>query len=184
MKLRIVLSLILLAAVTRLALQFLPHPPHNFSPLAATGLFGAAWLSRRWMAVLVPVIALFISDLFINNIVYSQYYEGFVWYTSLWIYAAFLAVIALGLLFFREKVTPVRVVTASVSGSVAFFLITNFSVWVSGGMYPPTGAGLLACYVAGLPFFSNTLLGDLFFSGVLFGTYAWLTKQQFSYDKI
>lgn len=170
-KYRIALVLIILAALTRL----LPHP-HNFTPIAAIGLFGAAVFERRWLMFLVPFGALFLSDLFINNVVYAEYQNGFAWYTSLWIYAAFAAVIAVGYLLLRKKASTGNIVGASLSASVIFFLVTNFSVWLESGMYPKTTAGLAACYAAGWPFFGNTLLGDLFFSAVLFGGYAWANK--------
>lgn len=177
MKFRLALALILLAALTRLGLNFLPAPPHNFSPIAAMGLFGAAVFSRRWLALALPFAALFISDLVINNVLYSQYYDGFAWFTSVWIYAAFAGVMAIGHLTLRNNTAPERVIAASVAGSLLFFVVTNFSVWLESGMYPQTGGGLAACFTAGLPFLQNTVLGDLLFSGALFGAYAWLGKQ-------
>lgn len=178
MKLRLALALILLAVVTRLGLNLLPHPPHNFSPIAAMGLFGAAVFARRWLALAVPFLALFLSDLFLNNVIYSQFYVGFTLITSWWIYAAFGLVMLVGWALLRERLTAGLVVGASLTGSLLFFLITNFSVWIEGTMYPKTGAGLLACYAAGLPFLKNTVLGDLLFSGALFGAYAWLGSRQ------
>lgn len=173
MKYRIAIVLIILAALTRV----LPHP-HNFTPIAAIGLFGAATFDRRWLLFVVPFAALFLSDLFLNNVLYAQFYEGFVWFTSVWIYAAFAAVILLGRVLLHAKVSVKNVVVASLSASCIFFLVTNFSVWAQSGMYPKTGAGLLICYTAGLPFFGNTLLGDLFFSAVLFGGYAWAMQSK------
>jgi hypothetical protein len=175
MKLRFALLFILLAALTRL----LPHP-HNVTPIAAIGLFGAAYFERKWLAFLVPFAALFLSDLFINNVIYSQLYGGkFVWITSVWIYAAFALVTLLGYLALRGQVSAGRVLTASLVGSLIFFGITNFSVWAESGMYPHTAAGLLACYIAGLPFLGNTLLGDLFFCALMFGVYEWMARRNF-----
>lgn len=171
MKYRIALALIVLAVLTRL----LPHP-HNFTPIAAVGLFCASVFSRPWLAFVVPFLSLFLSDLYINNVVYGHFYEHFVWFGSLWIYAAFGVVVVLGRLFLRHEAKAGQVVKASLSASVIFFLLTNLGVWAASGMYPHTPAGLLACYVAGLPFFGNTLLGDLLYSMVLFGGYAWATR--------
>ncbi|MBK6930779.1 MAG: hypothetical protein IPH12_07825 [Saprospirales bacterium] len=174
MKFRLAIFLILIAAVSRL----FPHPP-NFTPLAAIGLFGVAHLERRWLAWAVPFAALFVSDLLLNNVLYSQYYEGFVWFTSGWIYLSFALVLAVGWgLLRRRRISALRVTGASLTASAVFFLVSNFSVWLGGGMYPKTGAGLMACYTAGLPFFSNTLLGDLAFSGILFGGYAWMLRSK------
>lgn len=166
--LRLAFALIVLAALTRL----LPHP-NNFTPIGAIGLFGAAYFQRRWLALLVPFAALFVSDLLLNNIVYRQYYPTFTWFTSGWIYGAFALVMLAGWILVRRRVSAGNVLGASLTASLIFFLVTNFSVWLQSGMYPQTQAGLLACYTAGLPFLTNTLLGDLCFSVVLFGVYEW-----------
>jgi len=171
MKYRIALVLIILAALSRL----LPHPS-NFTPIAAIGLFGAATFDRRWLMLVVPFSALFLSDLLLNNIVYSQYYQGFRWITSGWIYLAFALVILLGRVMLHRQVSIKNVVGASLSASVVFFLVSNFSTWAETTLYPKTFDGLMLCYAAGLPFFDNTVLGDLFFSGVLFGGYAWAMR--------
>lgn len=180
---RFALALIVLAALTRLGLNLLPYPPHNFSPIAAMGLFGAAYFSRQALTLAVPFIALFVSDLVLNNVIYSQYYAGFTLITSWWIYAAFGLVMLAGWLLLRMKVTPLRVVSASLLASAIFFLVTNFSVWLEGMMYPKTTAGLIACYTAGLPFLKNTVFGDLFFSAVMFGVYEWMARRQVSVQK-
>ena len=177
MKLRFALGLILFAAITRLLLNFLPYPPHNFSPIAAMGLFGAAVLNRRWLALAVPFAALFLSDLILNNVIYSQYYTSFTLITSWWIYAAFGLVMLVGWAMLRQKASPLKVVSASLLSSAIFFLVTNYSVWASGLFYPKDTAGLLACYTAGLPFLGNTILGDLLFSAVLFGAYNLATNR-------
>ena len=180
MKFRLALTLIVLATITRLTLNLLPSPPHNFSPIAAIGLFGAAAFNRRWLALAVPFAALFLSDLFLNNVIYRQFYSGFTLITSWWIYAAFGLVMLTGWALLSLKTTPTRVITASLLSSAIFFLVTNFSVWESGIMYSKDLTGLLSCYTAGLSFLGNTLLGDLFFSSALFGTYYWATKPQLS----
>jgi hypothetical protein len=69
-----------------------------------------------------------------------------------------------------------RVGGAAVASSVLFFLITNFGTWTLSGMYPMTASGLAACYVAAIPFFQNTIAGDLFYSGLLFGGFALLER--------
>jgi hypothetical protein len=178
MKLRLALALIILAALTRLTLNLLPAPPHNFSPIAAMGLFGAACFNRRWLALAAPFAALFLSDLFLNNVIYRQYYPEFTWLTSWWIYTAFALVMLIGWATLRQKLSATKVIAASLLSSAVFFLVTNFSVWAEGAMYPKNFAGLLACYTAGLPFLSNTVMGDLFFTSVLIGTYYWATNRQ------
>jgi hypothetical protein len=179
MKVRIALVLVILAALTRL----LPHPP-NFTPIAAIGLFGAAYFERRWLALIVPFGALFLTDLFLNNVIYSSYYTGFTWVTSWWIYAAFTLVMVVGWIMLRTQVSPVRVVTASLTASALFFLVSNASTWAETPLYPKTFAGLMTCYAAGVPFVGNTILGDLFFSAALFGGYAWATRQKLAYSEL
>lgn len=174
MKYRFALALILLAALSRL----LPHWP-NFTAVGAMGLFGAAVLRPAWLSFAVPFFALFLSDLILNNVVYAGYSEGFVWYTSVWIYGAFAGVVVLGRLLLAGRTPQMgRLALASVSASLLFFAVTNFSVWLESGMYPRTTAGLAACYLAGLPFLDNTLWGDLFFTALLFGAQYWFVWRQ------
>lgn len=175
MKLPLSIALVFLAALTRL----LPHPD-NFTPIGAMALFGAAYFSRQTLTLAVPFIALFVSDLILNNVIYRQYYPEFTLITSWWIYAAFGLVMLAGWLLLRQKVSPARVVAASLVASAIFFLVTNFSTWAETTLYPKTPAGLMACYTAGLPFLKNTVLGDLFFSAVLFGIYEWMARKQVS----
>jgi hypothetical protein len=78
----------------------------------------------------------------------------------------------------RPKITWERVAIASIAGSVVFFLISNFGVWVAGRLYPVTMSGLAACYVAALPFFRNSVLGDLACTAVMFGSYHLLRHRQ------
>lgn len=167
--------LIVMAALSRL----LPHPP-NFTPLGGMALFGAAYFTKKYWAFIVPIAALWISDLVLNNVVYAEFQEGFVWFSSymIWVYGAFVLMIGLGTLALK-KVKASTVVGASISVSLIFFLITNFGVWYADAfnVYPDNIAGLGAAYAAGLPMFLNTLVGDLFFSGVLFGAYELVKKQ-------
>jgi hypothetical protein len=160
-------GLILLAAMSRL----LPHLP-NFTPVGAMALFGAAHFSKKYWSFIIPITALWLSDLVLNNTILAQWYDGFVWFTEgfLWIAGAFVLIAALGIKAL-STVTPLRLLGSSVLASFLFFAITNFSVWASGTMYPKNMTGLLACYGAGLPFFWNTFAGDLFYVTVLFGTY-------------
>ena len=158
---------VMLAALSRL----LPHPV-NVTPIAAMALFGAAHYNRK-IGILIPLIALFISDLLINNILYASYYDRFVIFYpgAFFVYLSFFLIAGLGFLFLK-KITVSRVVISSLLASVLFFIVSNFGVWMSGTMYPQTWNGLITCYVAAIPFFGHTLLGDLFYSGVLFGGYA------------
>ncbi|OGQ21345.1 MAG: hypothetical protein A3I05_01930 [Deltaproteobacteria bacterium RIFCSPLOWO2_02_FULL_44_10] len=155
LRFRVLATMILLAAATRL----LPHPP-NFAPITAMALFGGVYFEKRWHAFLVPFVVMIFSDLII----------GF-HPTILFVYASFALIILIGLSL-RKQMTLIRTASAMLGSSILFFLITNFSVWLMYETYPKTLAGLITCYVAAIPFFHNSLVGDLFYSTVLFGGFA------------
>jgi hypothetical protein len=151
------LILILLAVASRLV----PHPP-NFTPLAAIGLFAGACLTARKLW-LVPCAALLISDLVIGF--YPPVVMAFV-------YVAFVLNAYLGRAFLHQQRTIARLGWVTVSGSMLFFILSNLGDWLSGMNYPLTAEGLMQCYIMAIPFFGNTLSGDLFYSACLFGAYA------------
>ncbi|MCD7969915.1 MAG: hypothetical protein LUF87_06135 [Alistipes sp.] len=157
--------IILLAAVSRL----IPHPA-NFAPVGAMALFGAAYYSRRSLAYLIQVAAMYMSDLLINNTMYVHYFDGFVWMHpgACFTYGA-MALMVLGGELVLKRVTAGRVLAASLAASVIFFAVSNFGAWVSYPMYTKDLHGLLMCYTAGIPFLKNTLMGDLFYCTVMFG---------------
>lgn len=156
---------ILTAIVAAAALRLVPHPP-NFTPIGAMALFSGAYLGRRGLlAFVAPLAAMLVSDAIIG-------FHPYMWATYLGV--ALIVLIGWAV---RARISPVRVGGAAVASSVLFYLLTNFSVWLtSGGVYPHTFAGLTACYVAAIPFFQNTLAGDLFYSGLLFGGFALLER--------
>lgn len=149
----LLLGLIAGAAVLRLV----PHPP-NFAPIGAMALFGGASFVDRRVALLLPLAALFLSDLVLGLHVLVPV-----------VYGSFALNMLLGR-WLRSRRQLVPVALATIAGSIQFFVVTNFACWLL--WYPHTSAGLVACYVAALPFFHNTLLGDATFSGVLFGATA------------
>lgn len=160
----LIIGLIAVAAASRL----LPHPP-NFVPVGAMALFGAAALPKKWLAVLVPLVAFYLSDLALNNIVYAAHFDGWHFGADPFIYGAVALMILVGMLGLRGKVINVqRVGGAAVVASLVFFLVSNFGVWAGGLMYPKTFSGLLLAYGAGLPFLGMSLLANLLFSGVFF----------------
>ena len=166
--------IVLVAAFSRM----MPHMP-NFSPLGAIGLFGAAHFGKKWLAFCIPIAATWLSDLFINNVIYGAYYPTFTWFYSGfgWQYASYLLIAGLGFLLYRSNVSVPKVLAGALGSGLIFFLVSNFGVWTSSSVYPQNAGGLLACYAAGVPFYQGTLLGDLFYSTVLFGGYYLLQKQ-------
>jgi hypothetical protein len=161
-----VLALIVLAAAMS---RLLPHPP-NATAVGAMALFGGAYFSHRWQSVLVPLMAMWLSDLVLNNVVYKMYNPHFTFFTegSILIYGSIALIAVLGWTLLK-KVKISNVIGASLLGSVAFFLISNFGVWLYSAMYPQSVTGLMTCYTAGLPFLMNTVLGDVVWCAVLFG---------------
>jgi hypothetical protein len=146
------LSAIFVAAVLRLA----PHPP-NFTPIGAMALFSGAYVGRRWLAFVAPLAAMVLSDAVLG------FYSGF-WVT----YLAIGLIVLIGR-FALTRISPLRVGGAAIASSVTFFVVSNFGTWALSGMYAHTISGLAACYVAAIPFFQNTLAGDLFYATLLFG---------------
>ncbi len=172
--------IILLAAFTRI----MPHPP-NFSPMAAIGLFGAAHFAKKWQAFFIPLIGIWISDLVINNYVYSSSSSNFVWFYSgfYWQYISYILIIFAGLFIFNRGISLTKMFGGMISSSGIFFLISNFGVWAGGTMYPKNFGGLITCYAAGVPFIHNTIISDVLFTTVLFGTY-YLLQVEYSSLKI
>jgi hypothetical protein len=155
----------LAAIIVAVALfRYLPHPP-NVSPIAAMALFAGATVSDRRAAFLVPFLALFVGDVLIG-----------LHDTMLFVYSAFALTVLAGFVL-RSRLQPVYIAIAALFSSVLFFLITNFGVWLTSAMYPLSSEGLVQAYVAGIPFFQNTLLGDLAFNALLFGGYALLQRK-------
>ncbi len=138
--------------------RLIPHAP-NFTPVAAIALFGAVLLPNKRLALIMPLALIMISDLFIGL-------HDIVIFT--WGSIVLVSLIGLGL---RKRHKTTIVLFGSLASAVAFYLVTNFGVWVA-GWYPPTPQGLLQCYVAGIPFFRNFLAGTLIYSAAFFGTYA------------
>ena len=172
--------IILLAAFTRI----MPHPP-NFSPMAAIGLFGAAHFAKKWQAFFIPLIGIWVSDLVINNYVYSSSSSNFVWFYSgfYWQYISYILIIFAGLFIFNRGISLTKTVGGMISSSGIFFLVSNFGVWAGGTMYPKNFSGLITCYAAGVPFIHNTIISDVLFTTVLFGTY-YLLQVEYSSLKI
>jgi hypothetical protein len=154
------LTLIVAAAATRL----LPHPP-NFTSVSAVALFGGAYFADKRLAFLVPLTALFLSDLVLGFYVQMQV-----------IYLAFALIVCIGIWLQKHR-NVYAIAGAALTSSVLFFLVTNFVGFHIHSMYPQTFAGMIASYVAAIPFFANTVAGDLFYTALLFGGFALLERR-------
>lgn len=147
-----VVGLVAFAASIRL----FPHPP-NFTPIAAMALFAGCHLADRRLALAIPLAAMLLTDLVLGMHA-----------TMPFVYAGIALTVVIGSGLARRR-TVARLFGAAMASSVLFFAISNFGVWLAGGLYPLTAAGLTACYVAAIPFFQNSLLGDVLYTGLLFG---------------
>jgi hypothetical protein len=158
-----VLTMILVGAAMRL----IPHWP-NFTPIAAMALFGGVYMTRKYLAFIIPLVAMFLSDLILGL------------HTSMIaVYVAFSITVLIGIVVSRNP-KFFNIAGAAITSTILFFLITNFASWLGSPMYPQTFGGLMACYVAGLAFLNdgngisfliNSLLGDLFYTFVFFGVF-------------
>jgi hypothetical protein len=163
---RLWITVVVLGAGARL----LPHP-WNFTPLMTIALFAGSKAQKASTGVLATLLALLLGDAVLG------FYPGF-WY----VYAAALIPVLLGRLIRNRSGLGTTAAAALVSG-LSFFLITNFMFWATSRFYPHTAAGLSACFVAGLPFYRNQLLGDAFYMVAIFGgygaiTYLWQFRRQ------
>ena len=139
-------AIILLAVISRL----LPHPP-NFAPIAGLALFSGSHFKKK-VALLIPISAMIFSDLFLG------------WHSTLvYVYASFVVITLIGSRL-SQKPNGKSLALASFFSSILFFLVTNFGVWLSGGLYPKTLGGLHQSYLMALPFFRNTILSDLLYT--------------------
>ena len=143
----VIASIIILAVLSRLV----PHPP-NFAPITGIALFSSKKINNKLFGVFLPIIPLFISDLFIG-----------ISFINIFVYLSFVIIYFLGSI--SSKI-GVKLVFLS---SVIFFILTNLGVWYLG--YPRNVEGLITCFTLAVPFFVNTILGDLFYSFIFFRSY-------------
>lgn len=164
-KLIIPILLIALGLIARL----LPHPA-NFAPIGAIALFSALYLPRKY-ALVIPLVAMFISDIFIG------FYSLPI---MLSVYSGFIIMGMIGLLVKRNNHSSptgkkiLNILSGTLVGSILFFLLTNLAVWAFGTMYTHTFSGLIQSYTMAIPFFKNSLLGDLFYCGIMIGGYEFI----------
>lgn len=152
------ITFVLIGAVARLV----PHAP-NFAPIGAMALFGGAYMSKK-QAFTLPILAMIVSDFFIGFDSIPM---------RLTVYGSFLIMVGMGISL-KKRLSPTKVVLSSLAASLLFFITTNFAVWAFGTLYPHSFAGLSQSYFMAIPFFGNTLLGDLIYSGLFFGGYEFL----------
>jgi len=162
----VLIAMIAVSVAVRLVIHFSHGAfPYNFTPVEAIALFGGAYFADRRLALLVPLAAMLLADLIIglHNLIPVIY--GCI---------ALTALVGGNL---RGRVRALPVAGYAFASAVMFYLVTNFFVWLVGSMYSHDGAGLIACYVAALPFFNGTLAGTLLWSALLFGGFELMQRR-------
>jgi hypothetical protein len=166
--------LLLIAVLSRLLLAATPHPEwFNFTAVGGALLYFGA--RRPWREMLAPLAVLMATDYFLT--VFAYHYS-FLWQGYAMTWAWYLAAMVLGQILLKTKTTFVRVAAGALLGPTSFFVLSNFAVWIGGGMYPRTLAGLGACYVAALPFYRNDLLATAIVAGAAFGVPVLVRRMQ------
>ncbi len=167
-------AILIVAAISRL----LPHPD-NVTPVASMALFGGAYFSRKSLAFIIPIAALFISDFVLNNTILRGFFnsDGIIFFSQYMIYGyiAFLLTSCIGI-WFLKKISVGHVIIASLASSILFFLISNYGSYLA-YLKSENPMSLMATYVAGLPFFRSTVLGNLLFAGIMFGSYEFFQRR-------
>ncbi len=158
-KVLLIALIIFLVSVTRIY----PHPP-NFTPILALAIFGGAFLPNKITALIIPISAMFLSDLFIGF--HSQIFA---------VYGSIILLSYLGNMIEKKNIRNLAI--SGILGSLIFFIITNFSVWLGGKLYPLNIDGLIQCYIMAIPFFHNTLISTFIFLTVLFAGYSLIEKK-------
>jgi len=167
-------AMILSAGAWRLLITSGHSPLTNFTPIGAMALFGGCYFAERWKAFLVPILTLWLSDLFLSYFVYFHewkwFYDGF-----LITYGSFALIVLMGRLI--KKVNVKNVLLMSALAALTHWIITDFAVWMDGRLYPKTIEGLVTCYVAAIPYVENMLIGNLLFGAIMFGAFEWAQKK-------
>lgn len=176
---KLALGFTLGAAGITMASRLIPHIP-NFTAMQSLTLFAGAYLGYRLLAVLVPLLTWYVSDLVINNTIARSYFpetDGMVWYGDYMISIG-IAAIAIALIgaFGLKKWSAPKLALTSVGCTLLFFLITNFGSWLGNPIYPQDATGLMASYTAGLPFLGTSLVSNLVYAAVLFGGFELLHR--------
>ncbi|MCW3462041.1 DUF6580 family putative transport protein [Chitinophaga nivalis] len=175
----VLLLFILAAGIIRVVLGADANmsPIAMFTPVGAMALFGGASFSRNWKAYAFPLLTLFASDVILMQVFHKAYASGLLYKGWIWNYTSFALIVLLGQVIIK-KVSPGNIILASVGAALVHFLISNFGVWVSGSTDITTGlpftkdvAGLTKCYILAIPFMQYTLIGNLIYSTIFFGSF-------------
>ena len=188
-KMKKALPYAILLIVLVASFRLMPHHIYNFTPVGAIALFSGAYLGRNLIGWLIPISIMLISDTVLELTGAVGFHKEMPF-----VYGAFLIAVLIGRYGLKQKKSFGRVLGATISSSMLFFIITNFGSWILSPAYTKDFSGLVTCYVAAIPFYTpgdylssfalNGLLGDLFFTGLLFGAYELITRRMPSVQSI
>lgn len=160
--------------------RFLLVNQPNVSGIETLALFGGSYFLLKRFAFIIPLGAYILSDFIINNTIYSAYYsEGLVFFQSYMIgtIVALILIVIFGKLFLKN-VTTKNTALGVIGATTIFWLVSNFGDWLGGITYPKTAAGLISCYIAAIPFYAYSLIGNAAFGIILFGGYEWIKSEK------
>jgi hypothetical protein len=188
-KIYFITSIIFAAALSRL----LPHP-WNFTPMVGITLASAVFVNHKKFSFVLPLITWLITDLIVNGLLYPQnggvlsYFTSF---TALGVYTSMMMIWGLGLILKNQVKIPIIIAT-SLSSSMIFYLISNSFVFIGNPYYTQNFSGWFQCMYMGIPFYQseygalfgsfmlNGIMGDLFYTSVLFGLYYFVNGKSFN----
>ena len=172
------LRTILLIAVILIGISctfFIEIP--NFSPLGAVCLLGAAYFANKKYAFILPVALMWLVHLYLNNVVYAEYFDSFELVGVPSVYLSIVLMVLIGTVMLK-KINFTNVMGSALVAAFTFYLVTNFFSWLGNPLYPRNFAGLMESYTAAIPFFrSGTLPANLIFTPILFGIFELLDKK-------
>ena len=165
------LSLAIALVILGTLMRVVPHP-WNLTPVGAVALFSGACFDRKRWAFAVPLAALFASDSLLEIFTGHGYHS-----LMPVIYATFALIVVFGMILYDRRHSPFAVASGAVASATIFYIVSNFAMWTISTIYPKTATGLIACYVAAIPFYGTMLLGDIVYAALLFRTFVWAERR-------
>jgi hypothetical protein len=154
------ITLIFVLSLSRL----IPHPP-NFTPIITVAIISGYFFKNVYLSAMVLIISMLIGDLFIG------FYTNMIF--------VYISLLFITIIFFKavKKMNSKNLIIFAFLGSLVFFLISNFGVWIFANMYEKNLNGLMQCYLMAIPFFKNTL-----FSSIIFTYISYMTSCYFKFS--
>ena len=150
----------------------------NFSPIASMALFAGIYFNQKIQAVSWTILAVWLSNLLLNNFLYADYYPSFSFGFDAVHMGIFALITLLGSRLHQQKITALNFISTNLLSGLGFFILSNFAAWLSSDLtYTKSIQGLLACYTAGLPFLKNTLASQFIFSAIFLGSFEYLKNR-------